>query len=170
MEQAPSLSPELAAALRRYLELQQAEQRLRAEKAALQEQLAGHMAGQRLTYWYPVLDGQPLKVRSVATAVVEYDEAALRARLGPRYTAILAPDLKKLRRHLPELGAALAPVLDLVGAPAPDRVKAAIAQGLVRAEDFAGAFTKTVKRQFAVSRVQPDAPATSRPPEPEQYA
>ena len=118
MDEKVTLSSDLAATLKRYLELQQEEQRLREEKAALQEKLANHMAGQQLTCWYPELEGQPLKVRCTATTVVEYDEATLKARLGPRYAAVLAPDVRKIRRHMAELDAALAPVLDLIGSPA----------------------------------------------------
>ena len=159
MEEQTAVSPDIAATLKRYLELQQEEQRLRAEKAVLQEKLANHMAGQRLTYWYPELEGQSLKVRCTETTVVEYDETTLKARLGPRYAAVLAPDIRKIRRHLPELGATLAPVMDLIGSPAADRVRAAIEQGLVSKEDFAGAFTKTIKRQVAVAKAKPGGAA-----------
>ena len=157
----PQLSADLAATLKRYLELQQEEQRLREEKGVLQEKLANYMAGQRLTYWYPDLEGLPLKVRCTAITMVEYDEPALKARLGARFAAILAPDLRKIRRHLPQLEATLAPVMDLIGAPAADRVRVAIEQGLVAKEEFAGAFTKTTRRLVAVARVKPDAAAAS---------
>ncbi|MCX6996605.1 MAG: hypothetical protein NTV49_05855 [Kiritimatiellaeota bacterium] len=163
MEEKTALSPELAATLKRYLELQQEEQRLREEKTVLQEKLANHMAGLRLTYWYPELEGQPLKVRCTETTVVEYDETTLKARLGPRYAAVLAPDPRKIRRHLPELSATLAPVMDLIGSPTADRVKTAIAQGLVSTEDFAGAFTKTTKRLVAVAKAKPGGAVQNTP-------
>ena len=158
MDNHPGLSDELAATLRRYLAIQSEEQRLREEKAALQDKLASHMAGHRLASWYPELDNQPLKVRFTETTVVDYDEALLKARLGPRFTAVLAPDLKKIRRSLLQIGEVLAPVMDLVGSPSADRVRAAIEQGLVRKEEFAGAFRKTTRRLVAVSKFKSDEP------------
>ena len=68
-------------------------------------------------------------------------------------------DIRKIRRHLPELGATLAPVMDLIGSPAADRVRAAIEQGLVSKEDFTGVFTKTIKRQVAVAKAKPGGAA-----------
>ena len=159
MTPATDLTPDLAATLRRYLDIQAQELRLREEKSALQDKLAAYLAPRRMTSWYPELEGQPLKVRFHEATVVEYDEPLLRERLGPRFAATLAPDLRKIRRCLPEIASALAPVMDLVGSPAPDRVRAAIEQGLVRKEEFSGAFKKSVRRTVAVARARPEGPA-----------
>ena len=155
MEKPSAVPPELAAALRRYLAIQAEEQKLRDEKTRLQETLGRHLTERRLACWYPDIDGQRLKVRYSAHTVVEYNEAVLRERLGERYASILAPDIRKIRRCLPEIAPLLTPVMDKVGAPAADRVRAAVEQGLVRKEEFAGAFQKTTRRLVAVSRARP---------------
>lgn len=165
METDRSLSEEMAGALRRYLQIQTEEQRLRDEKSALQETLARHMAQRRLAYWFPEVDGQALKVRSHETTTIEYNEDVLRERLGPRYSAILAPDIRKLRRCLAEVGPALAPFLDKVGSPSAEKVRSAVQQGLVQTGEFAGAFKKTTRRTVAVMRSKPDqAPAGAGAP------
>lgn len=149
-----SLDSEIAGVLRRYLALQAQENALKEEKAALQEKLAGYMnkLGQRL--WTPELDGQQVKVRCSESVVVEYDELILRGRLGERYKAILEPDMKKIKRNLAELGRVLEPLLDIVGSPSPAKVRAAIEQKIVQPNEFAGAFTKSVKRLIGVGKVR----------------
>ena len=148
----PDLTPETAAVLKRYLEIQAEMQRLQEEKAALQETLADVLARHGAAQWSPEVDGQKLKIRCTETPVVEYDERVLRQRLGERFSAILAPDIRKIRRCLGDLEPALAPYLARVGAPSPAKVRAALEGGLVTRDEFAGAFTKTVRRQVAVSR------------------
>jgi hypothetical protein len=145
-------SAEMAAVLRRYLAIQREEQLLLDEKKQLQEAIGRHMAARKSPYWYPELDGQRLKVRFAETSVIEYDEPLLRDRLGSRFAAILAPDLRKIRRQLPQLESALTPVLDLVGSPSPEKVRAAVEQGLIAKEEFAGAFKKSVRRLVAVMK------------------
>ena len=165
MDERTELEPEIAATLRRYLAIQAEEQRLHEEKTALQDTLARHMARMQRTQWYPDVDGQPLKVRATENTVVEYDEAVLRERLGDRYSAVLAPDIRKLKRALPEIAPLLSSALDRIGTPAPDRVRAAIDQGLVRKEEFAGAFRKTTRRSVAVARVRQDERGSGAEPD-----
>jgi hypothetical protein len=155
------------AVLLRYVEIQRQEQALKEEKAQLQDALADHLEREGLTQWFPEVEGQKLKVRCQKSSVVEYDEETLRARLGDRYRALLAPDVRKIRNHLAEIAGALDPVLDIVGSPAPEKVKAAIDQAVVRREDFAGAFRKTVRRAVSVSRVRPETPAPADDPGPD---
>jgi hypothetical protein len=150
--------------LRRYLRIQEEEQRLKEEKSALQERLAAFLASQGESLWYPEVDGQKLKVRCQTATVVEYDEPVLQQRLGERYAAILGPDWRKIRRHLGDLEAVLLPHLGLVGSPQADRVRGAIEQGVVRREEFAGAFKKTIRRTVAVARAKPDGAAEGSPP------
>jgi hypothetical protein len=156
VEKDSNLSEEMAGALRRYLQIQVEEQRLREEKSGLQETLGRHMAQRRIEYWFPEVDGQALKVRCHEAIAIEYDEEALRRRLGERYLSILAPDIRKLRRCLADVGPALAPFLDKVGSPAPEKVRAAVERGVVQTSEFAGAFQKTTRRTVAVARVRPD--------------
>lgn len=158
MSDRPELTADIEKTLRRYLDIQKEEARLREEKTALQDTLARHVGlSASPRYWLTSVDGQELKIRCQETTAVEYDEPVLRERLGDRFGTILSPDLRKLRQHLAELSSVLTPHLDRIGSPDPDRVKAAIQQGLVKKEEFVGAFKKTSRRMVAVSRVRPGA-------------
>ena len=148
--------PEEECRLKRYLEIQQEEQRLKEEKAVLQQQLAAFLEAHQLNVWFPTVADQKLKVRCQALPVVEYDTALLRQRLGERYASLLAPDLKKIREHLADIESCLMPVLELVGSPVPAKVKAALEAGTVRREEFAGAFRKSTKRIISVARLRPE--------------
>jgi hypothetical protein len=152
MNRKPELPVEIEKALRRYLEIQAEEQRLKEEKNDLRERIGEHMAGLEMKYWYPKIDGQALKVRYRETTAIEYNESLLHDRLGDRYATILAPDLRKIRLHLDELESLFTPVLSLIGSPSPEKVRVAIENGIVNKESFAGAFKKTVKRFVAVGR------------------
>lgn len=146
---------EIEDVLSRYGEIQVQEQALKAEKALLQDRIAAYMERTEKAVWFPVVGSQRLKVRYRKTVVVEYDEETLRRRLGPRYESILAPDLRKIRQHLPELQATLVPFMPMIGSPSADRVRDAIQEGAMKAEEFSGAFRKTTRRFVAVGRVQP---------------
>jgi hypothetical protein len=162
MDKAHGLPSEIESALKRYVEIQHEEQRLKDEKTMLQEKISRYMVGLEKKYWYPVIDAQTLKVRYRETSVIEYNEAVLRDRLGERYSAILAPDLRKIRLHLSEIESLFTPVLSLVGTPEPERVRAAIETGIVNKDEFAGAFKKTTKRYVAVSKARSgDLPDTA---------
>jgi hypothetical protein len=152
MNEASGLPLEIDNSLRRYLEIQREEQRLKREKADLQEKIGEFMAGLKKKFWYPALDGEILKVRYRETSVIEYNESLLRERLGDRYSAILTPDLRKIRLHLGEIESLFTPVLNLVGTPVPERVRSAIETGIVKKDEFSGAFKKTVKGYVAVSK------------------
>jgi len=155
MNKKPELPVEIEKALRRYLEIQAEEQRLKEEKNNLREKIGEHMADLEMKYWYPKVDGRPLKVRYRETTAIEYNESLLHDRLGDRYLAILAPDLRKIRLHLDKLESTFNPVLSLIGSPSPEKVRIAIENGVVNKESFAGAFKKTVKRFVAVGRTSP---------------
>jgi hypothetical protein len=154
MDKAPGVPSEIESALKRYLEIQHEERRLRQEKTDLQDKIGGYMAGLEKKSWYPAIDGQTLKVRYRETSSIEYNESVLRDRLGERYSAILAPDLRKIRLHLSEVESLFTPVLSLVGSPQPERVRAAIESGIVNKDEFAGAFKKTLKRYVAVGKAR----------------
>jgi len=152
MDVKPELPVGIEKALRRYLEIQAEEQKLKEEKNELREKIGEHMAGLRMKYWYPKIDGQALKVRYHETTAIEYNDSLLHNRLGDRYLSILAPDLRKIRANLDKLGSLFTPVLSIVGSPSPDKVRSAIENGIVNKESFAGAFKKTVKRFVAVGK------------------
>jgi len=152
MDRKPELPADIEKALRRYLEIQTEEQRLKEEKNDLRERIGEHMAGLEMKYWYPKIDGQALKVRYRENTAIEYNESLLHDRLGDRYPAILAPDLRKIRLHLDKLESLFTPILGLIGSPAPEKVRVAIENGTVNKESFAGAFKKTVKRFVAVGK------------------
>lgn len=100
-------------------------------------------------------------LRITRRTTVRYDEELLRERLGPRYASILEPDMRRVRKHLPEIEHLLEPVLDRVGAPSREKVEEAIVAGTLSAGDFAGAFEKTtadvlyVRRQAARPAAEP---------------
>jgi hypothetical protein len=119
------------------------------------------MAGLDTKYWYPKIDGQPLKVRYHETTTIEYNESVLHDRLGDRYLSVLAPDLKKIRANLDKLESLFTPVLSLVGSPSPDKVRVAIETGIVNKESFAGAFKKTVKRFVHVGKSWAEGPESA---------
>jgi hypothetical protein len=152
MNRKPELPVEIEEALRRYLEIQAEEQRLKEEKTGLRDMIGEHMVGLERKYWYPQIDGQALKVRYRETTAIEYNESLLHDRLGDRYPAILAPDLRKIRLHLDKLESLFTPVLSLIGSPSPEKVRVALENGIVNKESFTGAFNKTVKRFVAVGK------------------
>jgi uncharacterized membrane protein YgcG len=57
----------------------------------------------------------------------------------------------------------LAPLLERIGTPSAEKVRAAVEQGAVRKEEFAGAFTKSVRRIVAVMKAQPEELAETPP-------
>jgi hypothetical protein len=152
MDTKPELPVEIEKALRRYLEIQAEEQKLKQEKNDLREKISKHMADLQMKYWYPMIEGQPLKVRYNETTAIEYNETLLHDRLGDRYLTILAPDLRKIRANLDKLESLFTPVLSLIGSPSPVKVRVAVENGIVSKESFAGAFKKTVKRFVAVGK------------------
>ncbi len=145
------LTAEIEAALKEYTTLQKEEHELKERKQALQEKLKSHLRDGGDTVWNPEIEGVRLKVRFRSTSNVEYDEETLRRRLGDRYRTLLEPDIKKLRTELPNLEKELAPLLDRIGGLSPEKVKTAIKNGSVSAEEFKGAFTKSVKEYISVS-------------------
>lgn len=155
----PELTAELEGILKEYTALQQEEQALKERKHALQEKLKAHLRSDEKNIWYPEVGDICLKVSYRSVPQVEYDEEKLRARLGDRYHALLEPDIKKLRAELPNIGNELEPLIDRIGSPSPEKVKAAIEAGTVSADEFKGAFTKTVREYISVSSLKKDGPA-----------
>ena len=144
------LTAEIEEVLKEYTALQQEEQTLKERKHALQEKLKAHLRTDDKNIWYPEVDGVRLKVSYRSTSNVEYDEELLRQRLGEHYNSLFEPDIKKLRTELPNLGNERAPLLNRIGSPSPDKVKAAVENRAVSADEFKGAFTKTTKEYISV--------------------
>ena len=140
--------------LRRYLALQQQEQQIKEEKAGLQAVLANHMTEIERETWYSDVDGQKLRVRCRESVSIEYNEQLLRQRLTDRYAAILKPDLKKMRRCLDDMEPLLAPMLNRVGSPSPDKIREAVDSGVVRKEEFDGTFERTTRHNVSVTRLR----------------
>jgi hypothetical protein len=61
-----------------------------------------------------------------------------------------------MRPHLAEIAVLLAPMMSKVGTPSPEKVRAALEQGLVRKDEFAGAFKRVTRRIVAVGRARPE--------------
>jgi len=152
MNELATPTPELRDILLEYEGIQREEKALSERKDALKEKLALHMRSLNATEWMPEVEGRLFKVRYRHATVVEYDEEALRQRLGARYRHVLSPDPRKVRRHLGEVAPLLEPSLDVIGSPVPDKVKEAIASGVVSADEFKGAFKKTDKEYITVSQ------------------
>ena len=148
------LTAEIAAVLEEYVTLQAEERRLRERKQELQERLKTHLRGEAQRQWFPEVGGERLKISYRSVPQLEYDEDLLRLRLGERYASILEPDLRKLKAELPNLGAELEPLLGRIGSPTPERVKAALHDKMVAAEEFKGAFTRTLKEYISVAHVR----------------
>jgi len=147
--------PDIEGILKRYLEIQETQKRLDEEKQQLRDALIEHLRPERDEDFLRDVEGQQVKIRYRKRVDIEYDERILAERLGNRYPAILAPDIKKIRRRLNEIEPYLAPVVHLVGSPSPDRVKIAVQEGVIQVEEFRGAFQKTEKPLLAVSRIRP---------------
>ena len=148
------LTAGIAETLKEYTQLQQEEQALKERKHALQEKLKAHLRSHEQHIWHPEVDGVRLKVSYRSVPQVEYDEKKLRGRLGDRYHVLLEPDLKKLRAELPILGNELEPLLDRIGSPSPEKVKAAIESGTISVDELKGAFTKTVREYISVATLK----------------
>ncbi len=149
-----NLPNNLEETLKEYTEIQQEEQELKARKQALQEKLKAHLRNDERKVLYPEIGGARLKVSYRSAVQVEYAEEELKSRLGERYRLILKPDPKKLRVELPNLENELEPLLDRIGSPSPDKVKAAVESGVVSAEEFKGAFTKTLREYVTVAMLR----------------
>ncbi len=155
MNDAAVPSPELCELLKTYEAIQREEKALHERKAALKEKLVAHMQALNANEWLPRVDGRLFKVRYRHAVNIDYDEDALRQRLGERYRHVLGPDLRKLRYHLDEVTPLLESQMEVIGSPVPDKVKAAVEAGLIRADEFKGAFEKTEKHYITVSQPEP---------------
>lgn len=147
----PKLTQEIEETLREYTQLQKREQELTRRKHELQDKLKSCFHNEPQHIWSPEVDGTRLKVSYRSVPQVEYNEDVLRKRLGNRYSALLEPDIRKIRAELPNLEEELKPLLDRIGSPSPEKVKAAVEAGTVSAEEFKGAFTKTLKEYVTVA-------------------
>ena len=144
-------TPELAAVLGRYLEIQQEEKRLAEEKAGLRDILIAGLGTEQAVLWHTVLAGQRVSVRHTSSIHIDYNEQLLLQRLGERYVRILKPDITKVRRNLSVVEPHLQPVLLLVGSPDREKVRDAINGGIARQEEFEGAFKKSLRHVIAVA-------------------
>lgn len=166
MSEEPQLNEEIEQTLQDYLAIQQEERDLRERKTALQQKLKDHLAGYQFLVWKTHAGEAPVKVRYSRKTQVQYDEDLLRRRLGVRYRQILSPDPKKLKRLTTEQQTLLDPVMDMIGTPDAERVKAAIQQGVMKPEEFKDAFSKQDKVSVAVMQVRnKPEPADEQGPE-----
>ncbi len=148
------LTTETEETLKEYTKLQQEEQKLKVRKQALQEKLKTHLRSDEKTTWYPDVGGVRLKVSYRSVSQIEYNEEILCMRLGDRYPALLEPDLRKLRAELPNLGKEPEPLLSRIGSPSPEKVKEAVEKGIICANEFKGAFSKTVKEYISIATLK----------------
>ncbi|MGI5870008.1 MAG: hypothetical protein ACOX9C_11260 [Kiritimatiellia bacterium] len=147
-----SLPEDIAQALRRYLEIQEETAALQAERHELRDQIAAYMASIGATTIAPVVDGTRVFVRNNVKQVIDYNEDLLKERLGPDYRLTLWPDPDKIKRNLPKVATLLLPIIEEIGSPSPEAIKAAINGGKLRKEQFDGAFERRQTQSFAVAR------------------
>ena len=145
-------TPEIEAALKRYVEIQAEEKILKEEKQALQETIADYMGRAQVERWFPTIDGTALQVNRAVRVKVEYDEELLRDRLGQRFVKLLVPDSKKMAQYKAQVHELLEPMMDTIGRIDREQVRSAVEQGVIRKEEFAGAFKKTERPSVTVSR------------------
>ena len=152
MPSTPELTPQIEQVLIRYLHIQQEEKRIEEEKRQLRQELTSLLGAGDPYLWNPVVLGMRLSVHHRVTTSITYNEQLLLQRLGERYVKILSPDQFKLRRNLGAVEQYLEPALTLIGSPNRDKVRTAIETGIVKKEEFEGAFEKTLKHQIVVAR------------------
>jgi hypothetical protein len=140
--------------LKRYVEIQEAVEKLEIEKKQCREKLVAHMQETGQSLWSTSLDTKQLTVRYFSKTTIKYDEALLQQRLGDKYLYLLEPDMAKIKTHLQEVTPLLQPVLQQIGSPSREKVKAAVEAGTIDRKAFEGAFTKGDASVFSVGRTK----------------
>ena len=145
------LPVEIEQALTRYVEIQKESAALQEERYRLRDQIAAYMEGKDAWLISPEVDGARLSVRNTVKTVVDYDEVLLKERLGEDYKLILWPDPAKIKKNLSRVAPLLTSILEEIGSPSQEAIKAAILGGKIKKELFVGAFEKRQSRTFSVS-------------------
>ena len=130
---------------------------LNERKKELREQLKGALQRAGLREHATPMGDHTIRLKLRQTVKVRYDEEVLKQRLGERYSLLLEPDARRMRKHMDVVAPLLDPVLDLVGTPSRDLVAQLVKEGTFSVEDFAGAFEKEKKATLYVQRVKPRA-------------
>lgn len=151
----PEMTDGIAAALRRYLEIQDEEGRLRREKKTLAKRLATHLGGHGNVSWKTTLGDKRVTVRMQTREKPTWDAELLRSRLGDRYRAVLRPDPALMRKHLEEIAPQLEPKLELIGAPTQESIRLAIKDGLVQRDEVNDALRFETNQTVSVARWRP---------------
>ena len=129
--------------LKRYVQVQREIARLELEKEHLRNALVKELEGKVPPKWRSIIDDEAMIVVHGYRTKVSYDESLLKQRLGGRYNEILEIDGAKIRKNRDIVRPLLEPILARVGTPAASRVESSIRNGLLKLEEFKGAFTKT---------------------------
>ena len=138
------------AAIRRYMQIQREIAQLELEKDQLRGLLVQQLEGVVPARWHIAIDEKPLLVVHEYKTSVRYDEKILSERLGERYSEILEIDGTKIRKNRDLVRPLLAPVLAKIGTPSASRVKVAVQAGSLTADDFRGAFKKTLTPYISI--------------------
>ena len=139
-------------ALKRYVEIQEEVAKLETEKKQCREVLMAYMRETEQSLWSASLDSKQVTVRYYPKTTITYDEELLKQRLGDKYLLLLEPDLSKLKTHLHDVAPLLQPMLQQIGSPSREKVKAAVEAGTIDRKAFEGAFTKVDASVFSVGR------------------
>jgi hypothetical protein len=139
-------------ALKRYVEIQEEVAKLETEKKQCREVLMAYMRETEQSLWSTSLDSKQLTVRYYPKTTIKYDEALLQQRLGDKYLMLLEPDVAKIKTHLQDVAPLLQPMLQQIGSPSREKVKAVVEAGTIDRKAFEGAFTKVDASVFSVGR------------------
>ncbi|MDX9723357.1 MAG: hypothetical protein RBU37_21595 [Myxococcota bacterium] len=142
---------ELQTTLTRYVALREQAQQLEEERKQLSKALGAHMKQLGLDSLELTVGEQNYVVRRSLTTRIRYDTSILQQRLGPRYLHLLAVDHKKLKSCGDQLREWLGAHLLEVGSPRRQLVKEAVEKGLVKVEEFAGAFRREQRAVVSVT-------------------
>lgn len=159
--EASGISPATVATLRRYMQIRDEILQLEREKNMLKESLVMDLDRKFQKNLPLLIDGKQIVVKHEYKRNVHYREPLLRERLGERYVQILDLDSTKIRQNCELVRRLLAPILEKVGKPTAERVKAAVASGAVSMEEFRDAYRVTKTPYIAVCYPGQTAPSAA---------
>lgn len=146
----PEMSPVMRETVKRYLEIQKQERRIRKEKRELQRRLAMICKGAKQRLWPVEINGREVVVSYRYSQSVECDEEMLKERLGERYRHICRVVPALVNKHQDAAGPLLAPIADYVCRPHPDAIMKAIADGHVTRAELKDLVTRNKRDHIRV--------------------
>jgi hypothetical protein len=127
----PEMSPVMRETVKRYLEIQKQERKIKKEKRELQQRLAVMCKSSKQRLWPVEIGGRVVVVTYWYSQSVECEEEVLKERLGERYLHICQVVPALVNKYQEAAGPLLAPIADYVCRPHPNAIMKAIADGHV---------------------------------------